>query len=218
MPRRTRTLLLAGLLAGSAALARAQDTKADASPEAAHREQTALEKSVMAAFIGDWKGTGVYQTGPGKSETVQVTEKAHWRFDGKAILVEGMGTVTEADGSTRTAHDAIAIIRMDEKTGKIMFHAFKPDQEPIVTEMVVLEDGRMQWGFDPAPSQRVRFTIEFGENTWKESGEFSPDGGKTWYPFFEMELERVEEGQAVLATPLSHLPEARILSLRLVCT
>ncbi len=194
MQRQNRAAAIALLLAGLSPIALAQDAtpEAPASIAPAEREPTALERSPIAGFVGQWTGTGVYQTGPGKSETVQVTEKAHWRFDGKAILVEGLGTVTDPDGSERSVHDAIAIIRKDEETGKIMMHAFKPDQAPVVSELVVLEDGRLQWGFDPAPGQTVRFTIEFTEDSWKESGEFSPDGGKNWFGFFEMELTRKE--------------------------
>lgn len=193
-----RFVLAFALMPAIALSAAAQDSKAESKPKAATaseakpeaREPTVLEQSPIAAFVGQWTGTGVYQMGPGKSETVQVKEKAEWRFDGKAILIEGLGTVTDEDGSTRNVHDALAIVRVDEATGKVMMHAFKPDQAPVVSEITVTDDGKMQWGFEPAPGQAVRFTIECTETTWKESGEFSPDGGTTWYGFFEMNLDK----------------------------
>ncbi|HET9481169.1 MAG TPA: hypothetical protein VFP98_05380, partial [Candidatus Polarisedimenticolia bacterium] len=54
------------------------------------------------------------------------------------------------------------------------------------------EAGVFTWGFD-APTGQVRFRIRrTEEGEWHETGEFSPDQGTTWHPFFEMTLHRVE--------------------------
>ncbi|MFI4893121.1 MAG: hypothetical protein ACIAQ0_06750 [Phycisphaerales bacterium JB058] len=178
--------------------AAAQDTAQSAKPADADtetREPTALEESPVAVMAGSWEGTGVYQTGPGQSEEVSVTETAQWRLGSNAILVNGIGTATDDDGTERTVHDAVGVIRYDEE-GKLVIHAFKADAAPIVSEIKVLDDGRLEWGFEPGPNQTIRFRLEFQDdgNTWHETGEFSPNAGETWYPFFEMNLKRVEEG------------------------
>lgn len=188
----TASLALAHAPVLGPASARAQEAGAQPHAQAQAAEPTALERSPVARMVGEWTGTGVFQMGPGQTETVDVTEKAEWRLGRKAILVSGLGTVTEDDGSERVVHDAVGVIRIDEATGKIMIHAFKADAEPIVSEIEVLEDGRLRWGFEPGPGQRVRFTLEFLEDgkRWTETGEFSPDGGKSWFGFFEMGLDR----------------------------
>ena len=186
------SVMMCQILALGAGQASSQDGGAAPEAHAQAQEPTALERSPIARMVGEWTGTGVFQLGPGQTETVDVTEKAEWRLGRKAILVNGLGTVTEDDGSERVVHDAVGVIRIDEATGKIMIHAFKADAEPIVSEIEVLEDGRLRWGFEPGPGQRVRFTLEFHEDgkRWTETGEFSPDGGKSWFGFFEMGLER----------------------------
>ncbi|MCA9273189.1 MAG: hypothetical protein KDA31_09105 [Phycisphaerales bacterium] len=191
-----RRFVLAALLAPAFALsALAQDHSEHHASDAKAHEPTPLEESPIARMVGHWKGTGVFQIGPGQSEEVVVTETAQWRLSNNAILVNGLGTATDADGSERTVHDAIGVIRYDEE-GKLVIHAFKADASPIVSEIKILDDGRLEWGFEPGPGQAVRFRVTFleGGNAWRETGEFSPDGGKTWYPFFEMNLKRVEEG------------------------
>lgn len=184
-------VVLASMGAGVVALGCAAQGDADASspPENAQSE-TALELSPISAFVGHWTGTGEYTMGPGNVETVDIKEKATWRFDGKAILVEGKGTIKQEDGTEKTVHDAIGMIFVDEQTGKVMMHAFKPDGPPVVSEISEQEDGGLQWGFDTGPNQKVRFTIRFTQTTWHEAGEFSPNGGETWYPFMEMTLHK----------------------------
>jgi hypothetical protein len=112
--------------------AAAQDTAQSAKPADADtetREPTALEESPVAVMAGSWEGTGVYQTGPGQSEEVSVTETAQWRLGSNAILVNGIGTATDDDGTERTVHDAVGVIRYDEE-GKLVIHAFKADAAP----------------------------------------------------------------------------------------
>ena len=187
-----RSAFIALVTASLSLTAGAQD-KAPVHDEAAAktREPTALEQSPIANRVGRWEGKGVYQLGPGRSEEVVVTESAQWRLGNNAILVNGLGTTTDDDGTERTVHDAVGIIRYDEK-GKLVIHAFKADASPIISEIKILDDGRLEWGFEPGPGQVVRFRLEFLDegNAWRETGEFSPDGGKTWFPFFEMNLKR----------------------------
>ena len=57
----------------------------------------------------------VAELAPGQSEEVSVTETAQWRLGSNAILVNGIGTATDDDGTERTVHDAVGVIRYDEE-------------------------------------------------------------------------------------------------------
>lgn len=158
------------------------------------QEASGLALSPIAALVGEWEGTGTYNRGPGNTETVRITEKATWRFDGKAILVEGHGSITDPDGTERTVHDALGVIRTDPETGKLTMHAFTPDNPAVKAEFEQLASGQLRWGFE-VPGGRVRFTITCTATSLNETGEFSRDGGETWMGFFEMDLVKVEKAE-----------------------
>ena len=60
-----------------------------------------------------------------------------------------------------------------------------------VDARATVENGVVTWGFE-TPNGQVRYSFrQTAEGAWHETGEFSPDKGATWIPFFEMSLHRV---------------------------
>jgi len=168
---------------------------------AQHRPQPApppdIKSSPAAKFIGTWKGTASHRM-PGQAEphVANVTEHAEYRLGDTAVFFEGRGTIIDdATGQEQVVHDAIGIVRFDPRSHKLMFHGFKTGEPAVETELEVRENGDMVWFMKPAgapPAAKLRFTISLTDDTWRETGEFSPDDGKTYMPFMEMNLTRVK--------------------------
>jgi len=174
-------------------------TLAIAAPQAAQTPQRPpaeplinIKDTPMAKFVGSWTGTATHQARPGAApNVVNMTEKAEWKLGETAIFVEGRGVMTDAEtGEERVVHDAIGIIRVDQKSRKLMFYGFKAGEPANESELEVLDDGSMRWFMRPAPNALVRFTIHVTDETYTEVGEFSRDGGITFTPFMEMSLQR----------------------------
>lgn len=153
-----------------------------------------LKDCPMAKFVGTWKGTAMHRS-PGQDEPTKVdmTEKAEWKLDGKAIFVEGRGVATNPDtGEEMLVHDALGIIRYEPDTRKLTFYGFKDGEPANKSELETLDNGDMRWHMQPAPTAMLRFTIHVTDDTYTEVGEFSRDAGVTYTPFLQMNLQRVE--------------------------
>jgi hypothetical protein len=153
-----------------------------------------LKDSPAARFVGTWKGTATHSM-PGQAEPseVEMVETVQWKMGESALLIEGRGVMKDdATGEETVVHDAMAVIRFDPRTRKLMFHAFKVGEPANVAELEMLGNGDMRWSLQPAPQIMIRFTISITDDTWTEIGEMSRDGGVTYHPFLQMNLERVK--------------------------
>ena len=156
-----------------------------------------LKATPLAKFIGTWEGESkTSMPGPPgsapQSHVAKAVEKAQWKLGGSAIMVEGHGTIKDpATGQERTVHDALGLMRFDPRTRSLRFIGFRANEPTVDAELQVLENGDLRWAMEPAPGRSVRFTITLTDDTWKEVGEFSPDGGATWHKMLEMNLKRV---------------------------
>ena len=84
--------------------------------------------------------------------------------------------------------DAMAVIRYNpEKENYDLFTLLATGKEADAT-LQIKEDALIEWWFD-TPGGTVKYTIEITENTWTESGKFSPDK-QNWYPFIQFTLNR----------------------------
>jgi hypothetical protein len=71
--------------------------------------------------------------------------------------------------------------------------AYRDDGESVDAVATFLPDGAFQWSFDTTGQRSIRYTIRVSEGgEWQETGEIARDG-KTWLPFYEMTLSRVQE-------------------------
>ena len=153
-----------------------------------------ITESPAAKFVGTWEGTASHALpGQDKPSMVDMVEKVEWRMGETALLIEGRGVMKDdATGEENVVHDALAVVRFDPRTHKLMFHAFKAGEPSNVSELEMVDNGDMRWFIEPAPGRMVRFTISLTDDTWTEIGEFSPDGGVTYQPFMQMNLKRVK--------------------------
>lgn len=144
-------------------------------------------------LLGEWKGAGWIEMGPGRRAEFQQTEHVQSRLNGTVILVEGLGRgKMGSTGEEGVVHHALAVISYNTGAKKLAFRAFRADGNSVDADATVSDKG-MVWGFrDPQRGMQVRYTIKLDEmGRWNEVGELSMDG-QAWRKFFEMTLQRVK--------------------------
>lgn len=152
--------------------------------------QQAMKK--LNFLVGQWKGEGWVQFGPGQRQTVNATETVQSRLGGEVLLIEGLGkSKGEGNQPEMTGHDAIAFFYYDSKAKVFRFQAHRAGGLAIDSEAKVT-DRTFEWGFQDERAGTIRFTMKLTDkDEWFEIGEFSQDG-KTWHKFLEMTLQRVK--------------------------
>ena len=163
-----------------------------ASAQSAGTSSTA-EMKKLDFLVGDWKGEGWIEMGPGGRSTFKQTETVQSKLNGTVVIVEGLGKGKLAStGQEGIVHHAFAVISFDSRTKKYQFRAFRADGNFIDAEMTAEGNG-LVWGFrEPQRNIEIKYTIKLTDaGQWNEVGEFSMDG-KTWRKFFEMTLQRVK--------------------------
>lgn len=154
---------------------------------------SAAEMKKLDFLVGDWKGEGWIEMGPGGRSTFKQTEAVQSKLNGTVIIVEGLGMGKLANsGQDGVVHNALAVISYDSTARKFLFRAFRADGNYIDANVSV-GDKSLIWGFRP-PQQggEIRYTIKLNDaGQWLEIGEFSMDG-KQWRKFFEMTLQRIK--------------------------
>lgn len=143
------------------------------------------EMKKLDRLVGQWQGTGWIQMGKTR-ETFAGGENVQRKFDGLALLVEG--NFKNKDG--KVIHETIALLSPNLQKKNYDFRAFLADGNGGDYEFKAVEDG-WQWGFQ-FPNGTVRYDIKINDNTWVETGYFSPDNGKNWINIFEMKLKKVK--------------------------
>ena len=159
------------------------------SPEMDHKEKM----QVFADWVGDWKGEGSMQMGPGEPAKSTVDEHVEWKLDGTVLMVEGVGK--RMDPSTNkeiVVHHALGIISFDQQSGEYKFKSYLSDGRSTDAWLKTVEENKFQWGFD-SPRGKIRYniTVDPGKKTWQETGEYSQDGN-SWMKFFEMNLTKAD--------------------------
>ena len=146
------------------------------------------EMKKLDFLIGDWKGEGWIQMGPGKRSSALQTEKVTSRAGGKVLLIEGLGRRKMENGTAgEVVHDAIALVAWDKTKKTYRFDAHAAQQESVDTTIDLTAPKTLVWGFD-TPQGKVRYTIKLTpKGEWYEVGDWSADG-KAWTKFFEMTL------------------------------
>lgn len=142
-------------------------------------------------LVGDWEGEGWIRRGPGEPSTFTVHEHAEAALGDRLLVVEGIGRAAgEAEDAGRIVHHAFGVLSWDADRGDYRFSTYRADDTGVDARATV-EEGVVTWGFE-TPNGQVRYRFrQTPEDAWHEAGEFSPDRGVTWIPFFEMTLHRV---------------------------
>ena len=142
-------------------------------------------------LVGQWRGEGWIQMGPGQRRTFKQTETVQSKLDGMILTVDGLGKGKRPGSDEEVVvHNAFAVASYNEQTKKFRWHAYQADGLFVDAETTVVDNGLI-WSFPSPRGGKVRFTIKQADKgKWHEIGEFSMDG-IAWTKFFEMTLERV---------------------------
>ena len=152
----------------------------------------ALADTVVARFVGSWAGEGWMMGRDGARSAYQATERVRWHLSGRRLIVEGLGTSTDAEsGETIIGHDAMAVISAHDGENTWTFTAGRDGAFNPHALTYLPDEDVFRWSPDPPDRTSVRFTIKLTDTEWHEVGEFSPNGGETWTTFLEMRLTRV---------------------------
>jgi hypothetical protein len=145
----------------------------------------------VSFMIGQWKGEGWAQFGPGQRQTVTALESVQLRLGGEVLLIEGLGKNKDANHTDVVGHDALAFLYYDEKARIFRFQAHRAGGIHVDTEAKLIDRG-FSWSFQDERAGTLRFTMKLTDKgEWFEIGEASRDG-KSWFKFFEMTLQRVK--------------------------
>jgi hypothetical protein len=148
---------------------------------------------VFENWIGEWRGEGAMQMGPGEPKKSQVKEKIEFKLGESIVMVEGIGTVTNpATHQEMVVHHALGIISYDKASSQYKFKTYLKDGKSADAWLTVTAENNYQWGFD-VPNRKIKYTVVIDpvKKTWHEIGESSGDG-TNWLKFFEMNLTKVE--------------------------
>lgn len=148
-------------------------------------QRTAMAR--LAPLIGRWAGEANV-TAP-HPMIVHQTERVESDLDGLVLVIHGTG-YANADHSGQPIFQAMAVASFDDRRGLYEFRSYTRGFATTATGEF-LPDGSFQWSINPGGPVRMRYTIVFDQNTWRETGEMSNDGGTTWRPTIEMNLRRV---------------------------
>lgn len=89
--------------------------------------------------------------------------------------------------------NALAVISWNPTKSELEMKAFTAEGKSVVPTISLREGGKgFIWEFkDPERNVDIRYTMELtSEGKWREHGEMSSDGAKTWQPFFDMLLTK----------------------------
>jgi Protein of unknown function (DUF1579) len=146
----------------------------------------------LSFLVGEWKGEGWNEFVPGQRRTSPVSETVQPKLGGVILLVEGVGK-TKFPGVQEEVivHNAVGIISYDSKARLYRMRSHLMNGQTMEAE-ATFNDGGFQWGFQPAPTMRIRYTVKLTDKgEWFEIGEMSNDGN-TWRKFHEMTLKKVK--------------------------
>ncbi|MEZ5332551.1 MAG: hypothetical protein R2991_10970 [Thermoanaerobaculia bacterium] len=143
----------------------------------------------LSRWVGEWEGDG--RTGAGEgSRPFHVRQSVGSRLGGTLFVLEAHGTTVLAEGEDPVPiYDALSLLYWDSGAGGYRLATHTAAGRHGVVDLTVLEDGRLQWGFDTADGE-VRFLDTIDGDRWTETGEVSTDG-TTWTRFHSMELTRL---------------------------
>ncbi len=139
----------------------------------------------LAFLTGQWSGTGWIQMGRDKHFFNQ-SENVIQKVNQSVIVIDGLGTDSKTN---QIIHQAFAVISYDRAAQKYLMRAYRGDGNYIDADVEVTQDGSFIWGFTHPQAGRMKYTIRMTNGKWIETGEMSRDN-TTWFPFFEMTLEK----------------------------
>ncbi len=152
---------------------------------AQENEELCKEKIKKLDFmLGEWSGGGwMMNQDRTRSEFTQ-TEKIEMELNGAVLIVRGQGWDTDG----KSIHNALGIISYDLVEAKYFMLAMLENGQQTKAELELVSENEIKWWFD-VPGGTVKYQLTIDGDTWREKGEFSPDGN-AWYPFIEFTLSK----------------------------
>lgn len=162
-------------------------------PKQEENKQTNPMKAI-SYLAGQWKGKGWMMFGPNKKAHFNQAETVTAKLDGDVLLIDGLGH--SADDASQVIHEAFAMIAYDHQAKQYIMRSFRKNEQGItqtIAPEVTVKDGVLTWQFTDPRAGTIRYIIwENEKGQWVETGDMSRDGGKNWFPFFSMTLDRVQ--------------------------
>src|SRR5262245_20118355 len=130
---------------------------AGSSPGQVAAQREAMKK--LGFLVGQWKGEGWMDVGPGQRRTFQGTETVQTKVDGLVVAIEGVhrGRVGGA-GAEGVIHNAFGLLSYDDKAKRYRFESFTARGNREDAEAKV-SDGQMEWAMKIPQFGDVRYTI-----------------------------------------------------------
>ena len=145
---------------------------------------------LLKAFAGKWKGEAVATRQGGVKVTILQEETIEFRLDSLIIQMEGIGQRKDTPG--KISFHALGLLSYDPYKKSYGMKSYLKEGQQTDAFFRVVEMNKYEWGFD-TNGGKIMYTITLDptQTKWNEKGSFSPDG-KTWMPFFEMNLDRIK--------------------------
>ncbi len=173
--------------AGSASATSSAEPAPSASAVAMHR---------LDFLLGEWEGDGWIIAGRDGRRTFHQRETVRPAAGGTVVIIDGLGTSTDAGRKGAIVHQAFALVSYDSAGKAYRWRAFRATGDETAT-VPAISDNTIVWGMDVGPvghASHVRFTIELTpQGTWHEVGDFlQPDAASdaAGVRFFEMTLHK----------------------------
>jgi hypothetical protein len=147
----------------------------------------------LSVWLGQWKGEGSMQMGPGAAKKSLVDEKIEMKLDGTIMVVEGIGKNIDPTTKQETVvHNAFGIISYDVASKAYKFKTYTKEGRSTDAYFNIIAESKYEWGFDfPGGKYKYTITLDPVKKIWNEIGEYSRDGA-TWMKTFEMNLVKSE--------------------------
>lgn len=191
MRRMTKQLAVTvlGLLIG--ATLEAQGDPRGADPRMAAQKQAQDGMARFAWLVGEWEGPATVSAG-GRSMTLTQRETVQWSANNTVLLIQGRGSMRMGqEGPERQVFAAAGLLTFDATTGKHLFFSASGTGKAQQFGIELYGADGMIWGYDTPDGSRTRYTISrTAAGAWREVGEVSTDGGKTWRQTLEFTLTR----------------------------
>lgn len=160
---------------------------ADAQVNSQQAAQAVEAMEQLSFLAGEWSGSGWQMNEQGQKMPFNQTEKIEFLGEGHVLLIQGRGMTQTDSTDGEVIHNAVAMITHNE--GNVYhFDAYAAGRGKGNHRSELVEPGHFQWYMD-TPRGQIRYSITVDqEGQWKETGEFNT--GSSWFPFFEMILER----------------------------
>jgi hypothetical protein len=143
----------------------------------------------LAFLKGRWLGRGYRLMVDGKRADYTQTMLVEAKAGGILLSIEGL-SLRHAEDAGKPGTGSFAVVGYDDRARRYEFRSFGFG-EMIPADARLVRPGVFEW--TTAGPLMFRFTVDGSvPNEWRETGERSTDGGKTWTPTHALTAWRVD--------------------------